>query len=103
MTSSKPLITDDLKFGIFQRAQVDLGASPELAQQIAQCAMTAVLEQLVGNQVYFPRLALLRHRHAEIYRLANGTNTDELAAQFGYHREHIVKIVRQMRGRKGKP
>lgn len=103
MTSSKPLITDDLQFGIFERTQVELGYSPEASAEIAHLAMAVVLEHLVGNQVYFPRAALLRHKHCEIYLRATGCNTAQLAAEYGYHPGHIHRIVRQVRGRKGKP
>lgn len=103
MTSSKPLITDDLQFGIFERTQTALGYSPEASAEIAHCAMTVVLEQLVGNQVYFPRAALLQLRHAEIYYRATGTNTAQLAIEYGHHPKHIQRIVRQMRNRKGQP
>jgi Mor family transcriptional regulator len=103
MTSSKTLITEDLKARVAQDFQAKYGDSPAEASSRAFTAIESVLEHLVGNQVYFPRAALLQHRNAEIYSRANGCNTAHLAAEYEVTPRHIHRIVRQVRGRKGKP
>lgn len=82
-----------------EAAFVRLGMEASEAFRLARAGVVAIAEFQGGRGWYLPRGDALANalRDAEIYRRANRSNIQQLAAEYGFTDQHIWRICRRQR------